>query len=136
MQIRKHIPTRIPLGILKDIQSNLILYPPSFVYNFDNFIFIIGKIFNIPKNNKKFENMRMVPMDSRILRSELGNKYKKYIDWLISHGFLVSNSKYATSKGNKKGRCICYGYGAKYWKTKEFEFYSIRKRSLLKREVL
>ncbi len=135
MKIRTHIPTRIPFGLLKDIQASLILYPPSFEYRFDNFIFILGKIFNIPRNNKKFENMRMVPIDSTIMKSEIGNQYKKYIDWLISHGFMVSNNKYRTSKNGKKGKCICYGYGTKYWKIKEFEFFNIRKRSLLKREV-
>lgn len=136
MKLKDSLKIRIPNGMVESIKFRLSIDPPNFKYNLDNFIFFLNKITKIPSSNRKLENLRMIPIDSRILRAEIGKDYKKYINWLLNNKFIISDFHYVPSKLNKGlAKCICYGYSDSFL-NKKLDVYKITKRSLIKRDII
>jgi hypothetical protein len=129
MVLQKDITVKIPVGIKEDLKIILLQNPPSFNYIFDNFVFILSKIFMIPARSTKYRT-RLVPIYSKIIKSEIGDNYKKYLKWLTDNNFLISDNWYCKKRAKSK----CYGYTEGYYK-RNYESYKITKKSLIKRHM-
>jgi hypothetical protein len=87
----------LPVGLFSDFDACFKLFKPDFggfkLY-FDNFVYILGKIYEISTKNPRFKNLDKVPISSTILMHELGRHYRKYLDYLILHGFVETDNYY------------------------------------------
>lgn len=125
----------LPVGLFSDFDACFKLFKPDFggfkLY-FDNFVYILGKIYEISTKNPRFKNLDKVPISSTILMHELGRHYRKYLDYLILHGFVETDNYYIVSDFDKKieGKCKCYSLG-KYRSIQKSEKITIAPKSVI-----
>ena len=107
---------KVPDGITESIRAMLEWKPPVWLSKCSNekFLYIISKIVSLSSGNRKYSRLKMVPVSSVVLRYELGKHYRRYLDWLIEHKFLISDNHYIVGTSEREGKCKCYGIGDKF----------------------
>src|SRR5690349_19589674 len=78
------------------------------VFNIDKYLYVFS-VLNVLKDRKEYFNKinPYIRLYSVLLKSILGPKYKKIIDFLVERGFLEVSEGYSASK-NKTGYCKGY----------------------------
>ena len=127
------IDIRIPIEIKGNLLRCLNLHKPNFdfKYHIDSFLYIIHTIRNV-SSYKKFKNLQKVPIYSKIIRFDIGEHYKKYLNYLLQYKFITTDNHYIVGDDTTKGKCKCYGISKKYQDNKS-ESHTITKKSILKK---
>jgi hypothetical protein len=101
----------------------------------DKFLWILSKIDYITdKDPYVFKDLPMVPISSVILRHEIGERYKEYLDILLSLKIIDTDNFYVTpNNGGKYSKCKCYGFTSKFNKRSLVPYY-INNKALIKKK--
>lgn len=92
-----------------DLKQLLNDHPPEFNYHIDHFVHLCSLLYELPA--KKKDMMRedgFVPLHAHLLK-KVNNKYKRYIDYLITHGVIECDNSYIVGEKSK-----CYRFAPKY----------------------
>lgn len=100
-QATKELPKKLTLYIPENFDIDEILQksPPDFKFHKDCFVYIIHLINDIPSRNKDAD-MDFVPLYSSLLQLRIRD-YRKYLDYLVTHGVLIENKQYIKNKQSK-----------------------------------
>jgi hypothetical protein len=124
---------KIPIDFISDLNFCLKNHPPkfSFAYNIDYFFYIADKIIGL-YSYQKFKNLKMVPISAIVIRTELGEHYRRYFDYLLKYKFIITDNQYIVGTKDQPGKCKCYGLDSKYLNSK-LEKYEITKKPLFRK---
>lgn len=123
----------LPKGLKESFDNYMFHNPPRFGVktHVDNFYYILSKIHVISASKSKFKNLDKIPISSTILMNEIGRHYRKYLDYLISGGFIESDNHYVVTSDVKPGKCKCYSLLGEFKHAKKTEKVTINSKSII-----
>lgn len=123
----------LPKGLKDSFDHYMFHNPPRFGVktHVDNFYYIMSKIHVISISKSKFKNLDKIPISSTILMHEIGRHYRKYLNYLISAGFIESDNHYIVTSDVKQGKCKCYSLTGQYKHSKQTEKIKISSKSII-----
>lgn len=92
-----------------DLKELLANNPPHFKYHIDHFVHLCSLLYELPA--KKKDSLRedgFVPLHAHLLK-KVNNNYKKYFNYLITHGVIECDNSYIVGEKSK-----CYRFAPKY----------------------
>ena len=125
---------QVPIQLKTDLLGLLLRNKPKFAFNIDYFLYVVGKIIQIPQYNSKLKNLNKIPLYSKILRYELGKNYRKYLDYMIDNNLIETDNHYIVSSPLINGKCKCYGLSPKY-RNAPLVDHEITRKTLLKQII-
>lgn len=93
-----------------DLEAYLKEYPPNFKYKIDHFYYIIEYLALGMEKDDVDKNEGVVNVNATKLQSRI-HDYKRYLDHLLEHKFILTDGKYI--KGEKSKGYIIRGYRSK-----------------------
>jgi hypothetical protein len=120
-------------SVIRNLTVYLTLHNSSL--KMDKFLWILSKIdFILDKDSRVYKGLSMIPISSVILRDEIGERYREYLDILMDAGIIDSDNFYITPKnGGECSKCKCYGYTKKYVNNKLVPYY-VNNKALIKKK--
>src|ERR1035437_4663327 len=92
-----------------DLQKLLSENPPDFKYHIDHFVHLCSLLYELPA--KKKDSLRkdgFVSLNAHLLK-KVNNNYKKYFNYLITHGVIECDNSYIPGEKSK-----AYRFAPKY----------------------